>query len=148
MKLRYFVVDPRGQLQRVSRAAVHELWDGRIRADALGCPVGSELRLISVVCDAHLLPRKLYLLRLPLTQGRFTAESYLTLHLFSRYDCVTPREVLDHHSKGWPADFFPQLAVALDVPVTSLHVPLGIGGPLFLAAALRVTPRQALRYLR
>jgi len=42
----------------------------------------------------------------------------------------------------------PQLAVALDIPVMALNEPLGIGGPLFLAAALRVTLRQELRYLR
>jgi hypothetical protein len=40
------------------------------------------------------------------------------------------------------------LAVALDVPVAALQVPLGVGGPLFLAVALRVMPRQAIRYLR
>lgn len=148
MKLRYLVVDRCQQLRRVSRAAVAGLWDGRVRAAEVGGRAGHELRLVSVVCDGRLRPRKLYLLRLPLTEGRFTEENYLTLHLFSRPDCVTPREAVDHHTEGWPTDFFPQLAVALDVPVAALAVPLGIGGPLFLAAALRVSPRQALRYLR
>lgn len=124
------------------------LWRGRVRADTLGCPIGQEVRLVSVVCDHCLLPKRVYLLRLPLTEGRFTAENYRTLHLFSQPDCVTPREATDHHIEGWPGDFFQQLAVALDVPVAGLDVPLGIGGPLFLAAAMRVSPRQALRYLR
>jgi len=32
--------------------------------------------------------------------------------------------------------------------LAGVNVPLGIGGPLFLAAKLRVTPREALRHLR
>ena len=148
MKLHYFVVDARGQLCRVSGAAMRGLWEGRLTAVSLGCPAGNELRLISVACTGAFLPEKVYVLRLPLTAGRFTEESYLTLRLFTRPDCVTPGELVEHHTQGWPADFFRQLAVALDVSVKSLDVPLGVGGPLFLAAALRVTPRQALRHLR
>jgi hypothetical protein len=148
MKLRYFVLDSRGQLRKASQAMVKGLWQGRVRADALGCPSGDELRLVSVVCDNDLLPEKVYVLRLPLAEGAFTEESRLTLHLFSRPDCVTPAELTQHHTEGWPRDFFRQLAVALDVPPMSLEVPLGIGGPLLLAAAMRVTPRAALRYLQ
>jgi hypothetical protein len=148
MKLRYFAVDTRGQLQKAPQAVVRDLWEGNRGADALGCPAGNELRLVSVVCDDELLPEKVYLLRLPLVEGVVTPESRLTLQLFTRPDCVTAGEVTLHHMAGWPADFFKQLAVALDVPVACLHVPLGIGGPLFLAAAFGVTPRQALRHLR
>lgn len=147
MRLRYFVVDGQGQLRKVSQAAVRALWEGRLRADALGGPAGRELRLVSVVCDDDLLPRSLYLLRLPLEGGAFTPESRLLLHAFSRPDCVTTDELTRHHTEGWPGDFFRQLAVALDVPVAALEVPVGIGGPLLVAAALDVTPRQALRYL-
>ena len=148
MKLRYFVVDPAGQLRKVPKAAIDGLWKGCYRADQLGCAVGSELRLVSILCDQHLLPRKIYLLRLPLSEGWFTEANLLTLRIFSRPDCVTPKEVIAHHTAGWPADFFRQVAVVLDVPVAQLSVPLGIGGPLFTAAKLRVTLRQALRYLR
>ena len=148
MRVRYFFVDARGQLQKVSQASVEGLWEGRLRADARGCPLASELRLVTVVCDARLLPRKCYVLRLPLTCGRFTEENYLTLRVFARPDCVTDRELFDHHTEGWPRDFFRQLAVALDVPLSGLHVPLAVGCPLFLAAAMRLTPQQALRYLR
>ena len=148
MKLRYFVVDARGQLRKARHRAVKALWQGRLRADALGCPAGNELRLVSVACDDDLLPEKVYLLRLPLAEGLFTEESRLTLHLFSRPDCVSPEELARHHTGGWPGDFFRQLAVALDVPLASLDVPFGVGGPLFLAAALRVTPREAVRHLR
>ena len=92
-------------------------------------------------------PERFYLLRLPLADCRFTEASYLTLHAFTRRDCVTTRELVAHHTEGWPPDFFRQLAVALDVPLERVQVPLGVGGPLFLAAALRVTPRQARRSL-
>jgi hypothetical protein len=148
MRLRYFLVDACGQLQRVSQASVLGLWEGQLRADDLGGPPGTELRLVSVVCDERLLPRKCFVLRLPLTGGRFLEENYLTLRIFARPDCVTQHELFGHHTAGWPRDFFQQLAVALDVPVAGLHVPLAVGGPLFLAAAMRVTPREALRYLR
>jgi hypothetical protein len=127
---------------------VQGLWQGCRRADALGCPAANELRLVSVVCDEDLLPTRIYLLRLPLTNGRFTEENRLTLQLFSVPDCVTPDEMVRHHTEGWPGDFFRQLAVVLDVSVANLQVPLGVGGPLLTAAAMRVTPQQALRYLR
>jgi hypothetical protein len=148
MKLRYFVVDPFGQLRKVSRAAIEGLWNGCYRADLLGGSIGNELRLVSVLCDRRLLPKKIYLLRVPLSEGWFTEANLLTLRIFSRPDCVTPNEVVQHHTAGWPGNFFRQLAVALDVPVSSMDVPLGVGGPLFTAAKLRVTLRQAVRYLR
>lgn len=148
MKLRYFVVDGCGQLRKASQGAVTGLWEGRRSAEALGCDVGTELRLVSVLCNDNLIPEKIYLLRLPLTDGRFTQEDYLTLQVFTRRDCVTAREVVQHHTDGWPRDFYHQLAVLLDVPMAQLNVPLGVGGPLFMAAAMRVTPTQAIRYLR
>lgn len=147
-KLRYFVVDGQGRLSKVRRSAIEGLWRGEYRADYLGCEASSELRLVSVLCDKELLPRKVYVLRLPLSGGWFTEANLLTLRIYSRPDCVTPQEVLEHHTAGWPRDFFKQLAVALDVPLASLTVPLGVGGPLFMAAKLRVTLKQAIRYLR
>ncbi len=148
MKLRYLGVDRRGQLTLVRRAWVEALWRGEARAAALGCGTAGELRLVSVLCDDRLLPEKIYLLRLPLTGGIFTRENYRTLRSFSMPSRVTARELFHHHTGGWPNDFFRQLAVALDVPRAALDVPLGIGGPLLMAAALRVPPRQAVRFLR
>src|SRR5262249_51226753 len=136
MKLCYLFVDRRGQVVKVRRSRVERLWRGEIQARAFGCTCKSELRLVSVLCDHRLVPRKIFLLRLPLTRGRFTRDDYLTLQVFSRRDCVTPREVIAHHTSGWPSDFFRQVAVALDVTRQDLHVPLGIGGPLLMAAAL------------
>ena len=40
------------------------------------------------------------------------------------------------------------MAVALDVPRKMLDVPFGIGGPLLIAAALKISPKSAARYLR
>jgi hypothetical protein len=148
MKIRYLVVDAEGQLRLARRADIEALWQGNGRAADLGCGAGNEIRLVSVLANNRLVPAKIFLLRLPLTQGQFTKDNYLTLRIFTMPDCVTPREVIEHHTSGWPADFFPQLAVALDVPRRMLDVPLGVGGPLLTAAALRVTPKQALRYLR
>ena len=36
-------------------------------------------------CDPRLLPRKIYLLRVPLEQGRFTDDSYLMLQASSQF---------------------------------------------------------------
>jgi hypothetical protein len=148
MKLRYFVIDRLGRLLKITRSRINALWRGDLGIEELGEFAPNEVRLVSVLCDRRLLPKKVFLLRLPLTQGQFTKANYLTLRIFSMPDCVTPKEVVTHHTDGWPRDFFTQLAVALDVPRRMLDVPLGIGGPLLMAAALKVTPKQALRYLR
>ena len=148
MKLRYLVVDTDAQLLRTRRCEIESLWQGRRRAHDLGCEQLHELKLVSVLCDAQLLPQKIYLLRLPLCDGRFTRANYRTLRTFSRPGLVTARELFLHHIEGWPHDFFVQLAVALDVPRAHLDVPLGIGGPLMMAAALRLPPTKAIRYLR
>ena len=130
------------------RSQVEALWRGWIDGPTLGGEASNELRLVSVLCDARLLPQKIFLLRLPLTAGYFTRESYLTLRIFSMPDCVTPQEMIQHHTAGWPRNTYSQLAVALDVPRSRLEVPVGIGGPLLLAAAMRVSPRKAIRYLK
>ena len=148
MKLRYLYVDRHGQLTVIRRAQVEALWQGRLGADALSGPDLHELRLVSVLCNARLIPQKIFLLRLPLTDGHFTRDNYRTLRSFSMPSRVTAHEMFVHHSEGWPSDFFRQMAVALDVSLSTMQVPMGVGGPLFVAAALRVSPREALRYLR
>ena len=148
MKLRYLFVDRHGQLTVIRRRRVEALWQGRLSVDALNGADPTELRLVSVLSDDRLVPRKIFLLRLPLTGGYFTRANYRTLRSFSMPSRVTAHEMFVHHSGGWPSDFFPQLAVALDVPKAFLDVPLGIGGPLLMAAAMRVPPREAVRYLR
>jgi hypothetical protein len=148
MKLRSFVVDGEGQIRKISQLAMEGLWDGRVRAVELGCLGKTELRLVSVLCDDRLQPRTIYLLRVPLSDGLCTSESQLTLQIFTMRDCVTPREVVQHHGCGWPLDLRRQLAIALDVPLARLDIPMRVGGPFFLAAAMGVSPQDTLQFLR
>ena len=89
MKLRYLVVDGDNRLCLVRRRDVEALWKGRRHATDLGCPAGSEIRLVSALCDERLVPHKIFLLRLPLTHGEFTRENWLTLRIFTMPDCVS-----------------------------------------------------------
>ena len=148
MKLRYLYVDQFHQLRKIRKSTIQALWDGEIGTETIANAEDQELRIATILCNNRLHPRKIYLMRLPLMDGQFTVESYLTLQLFSQPEHVTAKEAFDHHTTGWPDNFFHQLAVAIDVPCHALEVPVGIGGPLFLAAALRITPQQAVRYLR
>ncbi|HZZ77844.1 MAG TPA: hypothetical protein VFE62_04965 [Gemmataceae bacterium] len=148
MKVQYLIVDGRNQLRLIQREHVEAIWRGRASAADFGCADLTELRLISVVCGARMLPRRVFLLRLTLTDGIFTRQNIRALRSFTMPERVTAREAFHHHSEGWPRDFFTQLAVALDVPRAMLDVPFGIGGPLLIAAALKISPRNAARYLR
>ena len=148
MKLRYLIVDGDNHLKLIKREQVEAIWRGDVHVSQFGCDDETELRLISIVCNNRLVPRRIFLLRIALTDGYFTRRNYRTLRSFTMPDRVTTREVFQHHSDGWPRDFFTQLAVAMDVPRSMLDVPFGIGGPLLIAAALRISPRSAARYLR
>jgi hypothetical protein len=148
MKVQYLLVDSRNQLRLIHREHVEAIWRGRARASDFGCADLTELRLISVVCGARMLPKRVFLLRLALTDGYFTRQDFRALRSFTQPNHVTAQEAFHHHSEGWPHDFFTQLAVALDVPRAMLEVPFGIGGPLLIAAALRISPKSAARYLR
>jgi hypothetical protein len=147
MKMQYLLVDGDNQLKLVHREHVEAIWRGRVPVAQFGCTDPTELRLISVMCDKRLLPQRIFLLRMALTNGYFTRRNYKALRSFAMPSRVTAREMFLHHSEGWPFDFFTQLAVALDVPRQQLDVPFGIGGPLLVAAALRVSPRVATRFL-
>lgn len=148
MKLRYLIVDGQHQLKFLGRDQVEAIWRGRANAAEWSGVDASELRLVSVVFGRQLMPKRIYLLRIALTGGYFTRNDYRTLRSFTMREHVTTEEAFQHHSEGWPSDFFTQLAVALDVPRSMLDVPFGIGGPLLIAAALRISPRHALRYLQ
>ena len=148
MKMRYLLVDGYNQLKLVHREHVEAIWRGRLHVSDFGCTDWTELRLASVMCNARLIPERIFLLRMALTDGYFTRRNYRALRSFTMPSRVTAREMFQHHSEGWPSDFFTQLAVALDVPRSMLDVPFGIGGPLMVAAALRVSPRIATRYLK
>jgi hypothetical protein len=148
MKMQYLIVDRNNQLRLIRRRDVEAIWRGDICVSKYGCADMTELRLVSVVCNKRLLPQRVFLLRMALTDGYFTRRNFRALRSFSMPSRVTVREAFHHHSEGWPSDFFTQLAVALDVPRALLDVPFGIGGPLLIAAALRISPKSAARYLR
>lgn len=148
MKLQYLIVDGNQQLRLIRRAELEAIWRGRVSVSEYGCADLTELRLVSVVCGKRMLPRRIFLLRLALSNGYFTRRNFRALRSFSMPSHVTVREAFHHHSEGWPSDFFTQLAVALDVPRAALEVPFGIGGPLLIAAALKISPGHAARYLR
>ncbi len=147
MKMRYLFVDESEQLRLVSRRDIEAIWRGEISAVDIGCSNRTELRLVSAFCDSRLIPRRIYLMRMPLTDSCFTRTDCRVLRSFMMRNRVTANEMFEHHSDGWPRDFFSQLAVALDVPCKMLEVPFGIGGPLMLAAALSITPKRAARLL-
>ncbi len=135
MFLRYLLVDSLGQFRLVDSSPVEDVWAGRRTADALGYPIGNELRLVTVVCnDEDLQPRKCFFLRAKLEDGQITDESRfdaydsMTEHARGTYDILAD----DHQLDGWPEDWHRQLAVALDVPVAELRR-IGIGGPLLMA---------------
>jgi hypothetical protein len=147
MKVQYLIVAGEDRLKLVHREHVEAIWRGHVHVAAFGCPDPTELRLVTVMRTRRLLPQRIFLLRMPLTDGFFTRRNFRALRSFAAPSCVTAREMFQHHSEGWPTDFFTQLAVALDVPRAQLNVPFGIGGPLLVAAALRVSPRIAVRFL-
>ena len=148
MKMQYLIVDGNQQLRLIRRADVEAIWRGEASVTEYGAGDLSELRLVSVVCDRRLLPQRIFLLRMPLTAGYFRRRNCRALRSFTMPSRVTVHEAFQHHSDGWPCDFFTQLAVALDVPKAMLDVPFGIGGPLLIAAALRISPKRAARLLK
>ena len=130
MKLQYLFVADDQQLKLVHREHVEAIWRGRVNVAEFGCADPTELRLISVMRDKRLVPERIFLLRMALTDGYFTRWNYRALRSFAMPSQVTASEMFQHHSEGWPSDFFTQMAVALDVPRSMLNVPFGIGGPL------------------
>jgi len=145
MKIRHFVLDSHAQLRKLSRRAVHEILNGRVSAQAFDPWLARELALVTVVCDDDLIPENAFLLRVPLTDGTFTAADRFVLRAFTQPDCVTPEEAVRHHLTGWPSDLLRQLAVALDVPVVGLDAVLDVGGPVLVAAVRGVTVGRAMR---
>ena len=143
MTLHYLFVDRDNQLRLIPREHVEAIWRGQASAAELARGALTELRLVSVLCDRRLLPRRIYLLRMSLTDGWFTRSNFRALRSHAMPSRVTAQEMFLHHGEGWPRDFFTQLAVALDVPRARLDVPFGIGGPPLVAAALRGSPPRA-----
>ena len=141
MQISHFMLDAKGQFRRIRCQQVRKLLAGHRTADVSG----QELQLATAVCRDDLMPQGIYLLRLPLTDGVFTADDRFVLRAFSRPDCVTPAEVARHHLSGWPRDLLCQLAVALDVSAAHVEQTLEVCGPVFIAAVKGISVHSALR---
>lgn len=147
MELLYFVVDQDGQLCHVPRQAVEDLWRGHRTTEALDCPLGEELRLISVLRDEDLTPKICFFVRLEIDQSRVTEESRIEAYESMesaqkrRYDNAAAQRQF----AGWPIDWQSQLAVALDVPSSQLRK-LGIGGPLLMSDLWGISLEKVLEY--
>src|SRR5262245_45506046 len=99
MKIRYLIVDAQQQLSFIARDQVEAVCRGNLHVSELGCGDLSEMRIISVVSDPErLLPKRIYLMRMSLTDGYFTRRNYRTLRSFTMREHVTLREAFHHHS--------------------------------------------------
>lgn len=150
MRLKFFVLDAQSQFQGVSSATVEELWRGRTKVADLPFAIGSELRVISAICDARLRPKVIYFLRLSLWNGRVTEAarqlSYqIVTSVMSSGGEDVDRPVFEYHAAGWPKDWQQQLAVALDVPVHRLDR-IALGGPLPVSDLMGTSVRKSLRF--
>lgn len=147
MRLRYFVVDRAGQLRKVSQAALEGLWSRNRSSNDLGCTLGKDMRIVTVLCDEALLPKACYLLRVTLDGGAVCEQSRLQACeavLENLADEPQHPEAV-YQLAGWPYDWRRQLAIAMDVPIADLP-PIGIGGPLLISSLLNLSVRSSLRY--
>lgn len=147
MRLLCFVVDSRGQLQRVPLDVVEQVWRGRHPADELGCELGGRLQLLMPLCDRDFHPKVCFFPRLELKDGQITERSRIRAYEAMsqrqrrRYDHPAARWQLE----GWPSSWQSQLAVALDVPVNEPRR-IGIGGPLLMSDLWGLPIEQVLEY--
>ena len=113
MNMKYLLVDGNNHLKLIHREHVEAIWRGRVHVGHFGCADPTELRLVSVMCDKRILPQRIFLLRMALTAGYFTPRNFRALRSFAMPSQVTVREMFQHHSEGWPTDFFtPVFAIA------------------------------------
>jgi len=147
MIVSYYVVDHNSQLQRVPCDRLEALWKGDVAIDALECIVDDELRLITVLSDDYLEPVYCYFVRLELKSGKITDESRI-----EAFEAMTARHrrrkghpAARRQLEGWPTDWRPQLAVALDVPVAQLSK-IGLGGPLLMSELWGLPLEKVIEY--
>ncbi|MEW4531410.1 hypothetical protein [Maioricimonas sp. JC845] len=143
----HFVADEAGTFHRVLPESVEAVWAGEEPVSSLPVPIGGELRLAFVLCDADQQPAMTFFLRLQVCDdaidrdSRIAALRALTEHQGRRYDSPDARYQLE----GWPTDWRTQLAVALDVPARQFRR-LGIGGPLLMSELWGVPVEQIVAY--
>lgn len=152
MRLRFFVVDFHDRLVPVSAAKIQAVWSGARSADSLGIMTGRDLPVLTALCDDRLVPRLVFFLRLGLSQNHVTdgarhlAYEAVTLFLQDGGD-DGGQEAFSMQIQGWPCDWRTQLAVVLDVPVSTLDR-ISVGGPLPVADLMGVSLRQSLRFFQ
>lgn len=149
MRIRYFVVDTKHQLRRVSQALVEGAWAGRRDTRELAQLTGDDVRLITALCDEQLNPRIVFFMRMTLENGQITQASrelaYQTVtNLATLHEHTSTCE---YHTTGWPEDWQQQLAVALDTPAQAFDR-FAIGGPLPVSDLMGISIREVLRYFR
>ncbi len=147
MNVSYFVVDSDSQLDRVPCDLLEALWKGSETTEALDCELGEELRLITVLTDHNLEPVFCYFVRLDLKSGKITDDSRI-----EAFEAMTARHrrrkghpAARRQLEGWPTDWRPQLAVALDVPAAQLSK-IGLGGPLLMSELWGLPLEKVIEY--
>src|SRR3989442_917207 len=96
MNMQYLLVDGNNHLRLVHREHVEAIWRGRVQVAQFGCADPTELRLVSVMCDKRLLPQRIFLLRMALTEGYFTRRNFRALRSFAMPSRVTVREMFQY----------------------------------------------------
>lgn len=147
MRRRYFVLDSEQQLRKASQAVIEGLWRGERNADALQIPLGSDLRILTVLCDDDLGAKGCYVLRVELAEGRITDESHRAAceAVVLNADWGPHHPAVQYHFEGWPTDWQRQVAIAFDAHPRDIGQ-IGIGGPLPISEVVGISIRESLRY--
>lgn len=147
MLIRYFVADQSNTLWRVPAEDVERLWRGESTIRELKLTIGSELRIVTVLCDDRLLPRICFFARLELEDGAIDYQSRVDVYeaVGNRYARRYDHPAAKRQFAGWPSDWQRQLAVALDIPAKQLQR-IGVGGPLVMADLWGISMDKVLEY--
>jgi len=146
MEVCYYVADAGDQLQRVPNQHIEALWEDQLPTWELNLDLGEELRLISVVRDEDLNPKICFFARIDLRGGRLEPHSRSrACRLLGKRMPMAEHPDLRHHFAGWPADWLPQLAVALDTPPAAINR-IGLGGPLLMSTVWGISMNKVMEY--
>lgn len=147
MRRRYFVLDSENQFRKASQAVIEGLWSGQRTADQLQIPLGSVLRILTVLCDDDLIAKGCYVLRLELAEGRITEASHRAAceAVVLNSDWGPHHPAVQYHFEGWPTDWQRQIAIAFDAHPQQLSQ-IGVGGPLPISEVVGISIRESLRY--
>lgn len=161
MRVRYFLVEESGEVQRAAQAAVEGAWEASRPLDDLAGQ--RNVGIVTVLCDDSYRPIQCFMTRVQVVDGRITDESRDQAHhawfllrppipipgtpSAPREDPRSHPSVVFQLSNWPPTDHLRrQLAIALDVPLELVPDDLYIGGPLIAALQCDITIRQAMTY--